>query len=149
MYRIAILSDVHADVHALTDALAAIDRMHCDAVVCAGDVVDFGLFPDETIALLAANVYVFAFGMSWGPVVWVLLGEKFPNSIRAAALSVAAGAQWIANWVISTTFPSLKNAGLGLAYGLYTFFALLSFYFVWKFVSESKGRELEDMTSQG
>ena len=55
MYRIAILSDVHADVHALTDALAAIDRMHCDAVVCAGDVVDFGLFPDETIALLAAR----------------------------------------------------------------------------------------------
>jgi SP family sugar:H+ symporter-like MFS transporter len=101
------------------------------------------------IALLAANLYVFAFGMSWGPVVWVLLGEKFPNSIRAAALSVAACAQWIANWVISTTFPSLKNAGLGLAYGLYTFFALLSFYFVWKFVSESKGRELEDMTGQG
>jgi 3',5'-cyclic AMP phosphodiesterase CpdA len=56
MYRIAILSDVHADVHALTDALAAIDRMHCDAVVCAGDVVDFGLFPDETIALLAARM---------------------------------------------------------------------------------------------
>jgi SP family sugar:H+ symporter-like MFS transporter len=101
------------------------------------------------IALLAANVYVFAFGMSWGPVVWVLLGEKFPNSIRAAGLSVAAGAQWIANWVISTTFPSLKNAGLGLAYGLYTFFAILSIYFVWKYVRESKGRELEDMTSSG
>jgi SP family sugar:H+ symporter-like MFS transporter len=101
------------------------------------------------LALIAANVYVFAFGMSWGPVVWVLLGEKFPNSIRAAALSVAAGAQWIANWVISTTFPSLKNAGLGLAYGLYTFFALLSFYFVWKYVRESKGQELEDMTSAG
>jgi SP family sugar:H+ symporter-like MFS transporter len=101
------------------------------------------------IALLAANVYVFAFGMSWGPVVWVLLGEKFPNSIRAAALSVAACAQWIANWVISTTFPSLKNAGLGLAYGLYTAFAILSFYFVWRFVTESKGRELEDMTNSG
>jgi SP family sugar:H+ symporter-like MFS transporter len=99
------------------------------------------------IALLAANVYVFAFGMSWGPVVWVLLGEKFPNHIRAAALSVAAGAQWIANWVISTTFPSLKNVGLGVAYGLYTFFALLSFYFVWRFVKESKGRELEDMST--
>ena len=99
------------------------------------------------IALLAANAYVFAFGMSWGPVVWVLLGEKFPNNIRAAALSVAACAQWIANWAISTSFPALKNAGLGLAYGLYTFFALLSFYFVWRFVRESKGRELEDMTT--
>jgi SP family sugar:H+ symporter-like MFS transporter len=98
------------------------------------------------IALLAANLFVFAFGMSWGPVVWVLLGEKFPNSIRAAALSLAACAQWIANWLISTSFPALKNAGLGLAYGLYTGFAVLSFIFVLRFVKESKGRELEDMT---
>ncbi len=98
------------------------------------------------IALWAANLFVFAFGMSWGPVVWVLLGEKFPNSIRAAALSVAACAQWVANWAISTSFPSLKNAGLGLAYGLYTGFAVLSFFFVLRFVKESKGRELENMT---
>jgi len=99
------------------------------------------------IALIAANVYVFAFGMSWGPVVWVLLGEKFPNHIRAAALSAAAGAQWVANWLISTSFPILKNAGLGLAYGLYTAFAVLSFLFVLRFIKESKGRELEEMTS--
>ena len=100
------------------------------------------------VALLAANVYVFAFGMSWGPVVWVLLGEKFPNRIRAAALSVAAAAQWIANWLISTSFPILKNAGLGLAYGLYATFAVLSFFFVLRFIQESKGRELEDSDDQ-
>jgi SP family sugar:H+ symporter-like MFS transporter len=97
------------------------------------------------IALLAANLYVFAFGMSWGPVVWVLLGEKFPNRIRAAALSVAAAAQWIANWLISTSFPVLSNIGLGLAYGLYTASAILSFFFVLRFVSETKGKELEEM----
>jgi SP family sugar:H+ symporter-like MFS transporter len=100
------------------------------------------------IALFAANAYVFAFGMSWGPVVWVLLGEKFPNRIRAAALAVAASAQWIANWAISTSFPVLKNAGLGLAYGLYCTFAVLSFFFVWRFVRESKGSELEDADDQ-
>jgi MFS transporter, SP family, sugar:H+ symporter len=98
------------------------------------------------IALISANVFVFAFGMSWGPVVWVILGEKFPNRIRAAALSVAAGAQWVANWVISTSFPSLKNAGLGLAYGIYAVCALLSLFFVLRFVSETKGQELEEMT---
>jgi SP family sugar:H+ symporter-like MFS transporter len=97
------------------------------------------------VALVAANAYVFAFGMSWGPMVWVLLGETFPNRIRAAALSVAAAAQWIANWLVSTTFPTLKDAGLGLAYGLYTAAAVLSFVFVWKFVRETKGRELEEM----
>jgi SP family sugar:H+ symporter-like MFS transporter len=99
----------------------------------------------KPVALLAANVYVFAFGMSWGPVVWVLLGESFPNKIRAAALSVAAGAQWIANWVVSTSFPPLKNAGLGLAYGIYTTFAVLSLLFVLRFIRETKGVELEDM----
>jgi len=98
------------------------------------------------IALISANLFVFAFGMSWGPVVWVILGEKFPNRIRAAALSVAAAAQWVANWAISTSFPVLKNAGLGLAYGIYAVSALLSLFFVLRFVSETKGKELEEMT---
>ncbi|MDP9276839.1 MAG: sugar porter family MFS transporter, partial [Actinomycetota bacterium] len=109
----------------------------------AGDPVLTGIA--KPIALLAANLFVFAFGMSWGPVVWVLLGESFPNQIRAAALSLAAGAQWVANWVISTSFPPLKDAGLGLAYGLYTTFAVLSLLFVLKFVRETKGVELEEM----
>lgn len=98
------------------------------------------------IALLAANLFVVAFGMSWGPIVWVLLGETFPNRIRAAALAIAASAQWLANWAITTTFPMLQHLGLGLAYGLYTTFAVLSFFFVWKFVRETKGRELEEMS---
>ena len=52
MTRLAIISDVHADVHALADALTQAERLGCDAVICAGDLVDYGLFPDETIALL-------------------------------------------------------------------------------------------------
>jgi MFS transporter, SP family, sugar:H+ symporter len=93
------------------------------------------------LALVAANLFVVFFGMSWGPVVWVLLGETFPNQIRAIALSVAAAVQWVANFVVSTTFPPLKDAGLGLAYGLYTASAAVSFVFVWFLVRETKGRE--------
>jgi SP family sugar:H+ symporter-like MFS transporter len=74
-----------------------------------------------------------------------MLGEKFPNQIRASALAVSASAQWIANWAISTSFPSLKDAGLGLAYGIYAAFALLSFVFVRLAITETKGHELEDM----
>ncbi|GAA2633024.1 sugar porter family MFS transporter [Actinomadura fulvescens] len=98
-----------------------------------------------TIALIAANLYVVAFAATWGPVVWVMLGEMFNNFIRASALAVAAAAQWIANWIITTTFPGLSGVSLGLAYGLYTAFALLAFLFVLRFVPETKGRELEDM----
>ncbi|CCH79428.1 Putative carbohydrate transporter (Glucose transport protein) [Nostocoides japonicum T1-X7] len=97
------------------------------------------------IALIAANVFVIGFGMSWGPVVWVLLGEMFPNRIRAAALSLAAAGQWVANWLITVTFPSLKDLSLGVAYGFYGVCALLSLLFVARFVRETKGRTLEDM----
>ncbi len=98
------------------------------------------------IALLAANLYVFCFGFSWGPVVWVMLGEMFDNKIRAIALAVAAMMQWIANFVVSTTFPPLlANFGPGSAYGLYATAAAISFFFVWFFIKETKGMELEDM----
>lgn len=95
-------------------------------------------------ALIAANLFVVAFGMSWGPVVWVLLGEMFPNRIRAAALGLAAAGQWAANWLITVTFPGLRHA-LGFAYGFYALCALLSFLFVWRWVEETKGKSLEDM----
>ncbi|KKE99502.1 MFS transporter [Mycolicibacterium obuense] len=97
-----------------------------------------------TIALIAANLFVVAFGMSWGPVVWVLLGEMFPNRIRAAALGLAAAGQWAANWLITVTFPGLREH-LGLAYGFYGLCAVLSGLFVWRWVMETKGVSLEDM----
>ena len=98
-----------------------------------------------TIALVAANAYVVFFGVSWGPVVWVLLGEMFPNRIRATALAVAASAQWVANFAITSTFPALAEIGLSFAYGLYAAFAVLSLLFVLYSVRETKGIELEDM----
>jgi sugar porter (SP) family MFS transporter len=98
-----------------------------------------------TVALIAANAFVVFFGISWGPTVWVLLGEMFNNRIRAAALGLAAAAQWISNFIVSTTFPTLADISLGVAYGLYTIFALLSLLFVFKFVQETKGKQLEDM----
>lgn len=85
--------------------------------------------------------------MSWGPVVWVLLGEMFPNRIRAAALGLAASAQWVANAIITTTFPGLRSV-LGGAYGFYAVCAALSFVFVWRFVRETKGVSLEDMHAE-
>jgi len=97
-------------------------------------------------ALVAANLYVFCFGFSWGPVVWVMLGEMFNNRIRATALAVAAAVQWIANFVVSTTFPPLvASLGLEVAYGAYTAAAALSFLFVFFLIQETKGRELEEV----
>lgn len=97
-------------------------------------------------ALVAANLYVFCFGFSWGPVVWVMLGEMFNNKIRGAALAVAAAVQWVANFIVSTSFPPLlQYFGLGAAYGIYTIAAAISFFFVLLLLKETKGIELEDM----
>ena len=97
-------------------------------------------------ALVAANLYVFCFGFSWGPVVWVMLGEMFNNKIRAAALAIAAAVQWVANFIVSISFPPLlQYFGLGAAYGLYTIAAAISFFFVLLLLKETKGIELEDM----
>jgi sugar porter (SP) family MFS transporter len=98
-----------------------------------------------TVALIAAHCFVLFFALSWGVVVWVFLGEMFPNRIRAAALGVAASAQWIANWAITASFPSLADWNLSGTYVIYTCFALLSIPFVLLFVKETKGKTLEEM----
>ncbi len=98
------------------------------------------------IALVAANLYVIFFNLSWGPVMWVMLGEMFPNQIRGSALAVAGFAQWIANAAISVSFPSLAvSPGLAITYVFYAVAAAVSFFFVRAMVNETRGRELEEM----
>jgi MFS transporter, SP family, sugar:H+ symporter len=98
-------------------------------------------------ALVSANIYVIFFNMSWGPVVWIMLGEMFPNQIRGTGLAVAGLAQWAANFLITWTFPMLLASALGLAgaYSIYAFCSLFSVVFVVWWVKETKGVELEKM----
>ncbi len=102
-------------------------------------------------ALIFMLTYTASFAMSWGPVTWVLLAEIFPNSIRGA-MSIAVAAQWIANWIISLTFPMMNdNQWLtgkfhhGFSYWIYGVMGLLSAIFIWKLVPETKGKTLEEM----
>ena len=98
------------------------------------------------VALVAANLYVIFFNASWGPVMWVMLGEMFPNQIRGSGLAVSGLSQWVTNFGITMLFPiMLTSIGLGGAYGIYAFFALISAFFVIKYTRETKGLELEDM----
>lgn len=99
------------------------------------------------LALVAANLYVIFFNVSWGPVMWIMLGEMFPNQIRGSGLAIAGLAQWVANFIITWTFPLLLASFLGLAgtYSIYALFSALSVVFVLWFVKETKGKELEQM----
>jgi len=103
------------------------------------------------VALIFMLTYTAAFAMSWGPVTWVLLSEIFPNSVRSA-MSIAVAAQWLANLIVSWTFPMLNdNIALttrfnhGFAYWIYAIMGVLSALFIWKLVPETKGKTLEEI----
>jgi SP family xylose:H+ symportor-like MFS transporter len=113
---------------------------------------DFWLGGKGMIALVCMLVYTAGFAVSWGPVTWVLLSEIFPNQIRGKAMAVAVAAQWIANYLVSWSFPILdENPYLvahfkhGFAYWIYGGMSVLAALFMWKIVPETKGRSLEEM----
>lgn len=96
--------------------------------------------------LIFIVIYTASFMMSWGPICWVLISEIFPNTIRGKAVAIAVAAQWIANFVVSSTFPSLEAFSITFTYVLYGVMSVLSALFVWKMVPETKGKTLEDMS---
>lgn len=89
-------------------------------------------------ALVAVNVFAVAFGITWGPVMWVMLSELFDSHLRTTAVAVCTAINWLTNWLVTQTFPILAGYGLGLAYGLYTIFAILAFFFVLKVLPETQ-----------
>ena len=98
-------------------------------------------------ALLAANGYIAFFAFTWGPIMWVMLGEMFPNQFRGAALAICGLVHWLSNFTITMTFPVLlASIGLGMSYGIYAGFGVIAFFFVKRYVVETKGRSLEDMS---
>ena len=104
------------------------------------------------LAIAAVVLYIMGFSFSWGPVVWVMLAEIYPNAIRGKAMSIAIGAQWIMNFIVSMTFPMLDGSAYlnrhfnhGFAYWLYSAGAILAGLFVLRFVPETKGRTLESI----
>lgn len=142
-------------------AIATVDKLGRKPLMIVGSVVmaismvglgiTFYLHHVGLLSLVFMLVYIAAFGFSWGPVCWVLLAEIFPNSIRSA-MSIAIAAQWIANWIVSFTFPIMNDNQLlterfnhGFAYWIYALMAVLSAVFMWKFIPETKGKTLEEI----
>jgi SP family sugar:H+ symporter-like MFS transporter len=94
------------------------------------------------VAFAGINVFAIAFGVTWGPVMWLMLGELFTSRIRTAAVAVCVAVNWISNWAVTQTFPLLADLGLGIAYGVYAAFAVLALVFVLKTLPETTGRAL-------
>jgi SP family xylose:H+ symportor-like MFS transporter len=126
------------------------------ALMMAVSMITLGFLFDAdklgAAAVITVVFYIAGFALSWGPVVWVLLAEIFPNAVRSKLMAIAVAAQWAANWVVSTSFKVLdgntflnEHFNHGFAYWLYGAFSILAALFVWKLVPETKGRTLEDI----
>jgi SP family xylose:H+ symportor-like MFS transporter len=143
-------------------ALVTVDRwgrkplLILGALVMAVSMISLGfLFSSGhvgTAALVAVVAYIGGFALSWGPVVWVLLSEIFPNAIKGKAMAIAVAAQWIANLFVSWSFKVLDGNSVlnamfnhGFAYWIYGVMSVLAALFVMRFVPETKGRTLESI----
>ncbi len=119
-----------------------------------GVATTFGVEGMQLITMISIMVYSASFMFSWGPICWVLIAEIFPNTIRGAAVAIAVAAQWIFNFVVSSTFVPMFNMHLApgdnfghwFTYGLYGVMCIVAAIFVWRLVPETKGKTLEDMT---
>ena len=136
-------------------AIVTVDKWGRKPLLIVGSIgMTIGMFGVATMAytnvigmgtLIFIIIYTASFMMSWGPICWVLISEIFPNKIRGQAVAVAVAAQWIANYLISATYPMMMEYSGAMTYGFYGVMSILSAIFVWKLVPETKGKTLEDM----
>ncbi len=136
-------------------AIMTVDRIGRKPLLIIGSAgMTIGMFSIAGLAfantigigtLIFIIIFMASFTMSWGPVCWVLISEIFPNRIRSKATAVAVAAQWMANFLISSTYPPMMEFSGGMTYGFYGVMAILSAIFVWRMVPETKNRPLEEM----
>jgi len=136
-------------------AIVTVDKWGRKPLLITGSIgMAVGMFAIATLAykeiigiwtLVFIIIYTASFMMSWGPICWVLISEIFPNKIRGQAVAIAVAAQWTANYIISSTFPAMREFSTPMTYGFYGTMAILSAIFVWYKVPETKGKTLEEM----
>jgi SP family sugar:H+ symporter-like MFS transporter len=87
-------------------------------------------------------VFAVGFGVTWEPIMWLMLSELFDSDLRTTAVDVWAAFNWLTNWIATRTYPTLADISLSFAYRLSTGFAILAFVFALKSLPETKDRQL-------
>ena len=104
------------------------------------------------VSVFGVLLFVAAFAMSMGPVVWVILAEMFPNNVRSLAMAIVIGSQCLVSALVTNVFPILSksefntlNFNGALPYFLFALVCIIAILFVWRLVPETKGKTLEEM----
>lgn len=101
---------------------------------------------NATLVLVAILLYVAAFAISLGPVMWTMLSEIFPGNVKGIAISAVGFFNSLVSYSVTQFFPwELTNLGPTLTFAIYAVLAILSLLFVLKFVVETKGKSLEEV----
>jgi len=104
--------------------------------------------PSGMLILVFILLYVASFAVSFGPVVWVLISEIFPNHVRGKVTAISSMALWAADYVVSQSFPPLLGSiGPSSTFWIFGAMSLIALIFTWRLVPETKGRSLEEMES--
>lgn len=118
-------------------------------LMSAGMMLDTHFGFAKYLAVIALTVYIAFFSATWGPVMWVMIGESFPLRIRGLGNSFGAAVNWAANWIVSLTFlPLLSFFGTGKIFLIYAACCFLSIWFTSKKVIETKGKTLEQIEAE-
>jgi sugar porter (SP) family MFS transporter len=100
----------------------------------------------SAVAIISLMAYVAAFAISLGPVFWLMNSEIYPLTVRSKAAGVGTMANWTSNFIISLTFlPLIDLLGRTGAFWAYGLVGILTLWFCWKLVPETKGRQLEEI----
>lgn len=98
--------------------------------------------------MILIGIYIFGFAVSWGPICWLMIGEIFPLNVRGVGTSIGSAANWIRNFIVSQFFLELLhvfNNNVGGPFAVFTFFAVVSIFFVIFMVPETRGKSLEEI----
>ncbi|MCA1178446.1 MULTISPECIES: sugar porter family MFS transporter [unclassified Pantoea] len=102
------------------------------------------------LAVVGLFAYMIFFGMTWGQIVWTVLGEIFPTEIRSICVGISICAMSMANFVISSTFPIMNSSPMlldmfhgGFPLLLFAIFSLGMYFFTFRYLPETAGVSLE------
>lgn len=130
--------------------LGAIGQLVCTAALGVAFLLGGGSGgPAGWVAIAAFIVFKGVYALSWGGIMWVILGEIFPLRVRATAMGVASLANWMGNFLVAQFFPVLESAaGAAVVFFIFAIVALGAFFFALLLLPETKGRSLEQLEEE-
>jgi SP family arabinose:H+ symporter-like MFS transporter len=137
-------------------AMATVDKLGRKILILWGSVglaifytivgVCFHLNIEGAVVLIAVLGAIACFSATLGPVMWVLISEIFPNRVRGLATSIAVMSLWVANFILSYTFPIIKDAlSIAATFWIYAGVCVLGVIFIKLYIPETKGKTLEEI----